>query len=57
MQAGSTVFMEVFQLMLKGETSICIYVHITKPFIFGSAPLNPAPRGHLTLSSRLCPQC
>ena len=49
--------MEVFQLMLKGETSICIYVHITKPFVFGSVPLNPAPRGHLTLSSRLRPQC
>lgn len=57
MHAGSTVFMEVFQLMLKGETSICIYVHITKPFVFGSVPLNPAPRGHLTLSSRLRPQC
>ena len=40
--------MEVFQLMSKGETSVCIYVHITKPFIFGSVPLKPAARGHLT---------
>lgn len=52
----STVFLEVFQFMLK-MGDICMYICAYNQVIyFLLCDFGSSPRGHLTLSSLLCPQ-